>query len=160
MKFLTMQLEYAGLKGVYVVENGEHLCTMYPRAWGHMVDRAEFAFCSGTSYAWLVERACGHCLTRRSDWLGIRQGLDWWAARRRCRSQMLMAADTGVKDRNKCGGNGASSREVCQSAGRCRATHTVQGVGAAHNGPAAHGPRRPRLHAGRLRQLAAGRVPW
>ncbi len=40
MKFLTMQLQLAGRKGVYVVEHGEHLCTLYPHAWAqHHAER-------------------------------------------------------------------------------------------------------------------------
>jgi len=93
MKFLTMQLQLAGRKGVYVVEHGEHLCTLYPHAWAHMVDRAELAFVTGTSYSFMVERACAHCLVSRAEWLANRHSLAWWRDRRRCRCQMLLLVD-------------------------------------------------------------------
>jgi len=92
MKYLTMQLELATRLGVRVVERGTHICTMFPHAWLHMVDRAELAAATGTSYAWLTEYACTHCLVPRSLWLTTREPLAWWKLRARCRAQMILLA--------------------------------------------------------------------
>jgi len=65
---LTLQVQEAAREGVAIWENGVHLCTLYPHAWGHMVDRAEAAGDTATSYAHGVDLACGHCLVRREQY--------------------------------------------------------------------------------------------
>ena len=94
MGLLAMQLDHATRHGVRVVEEGRHICTLYPHAWATFVDRAELAGCTGTHYAYLVECACAHCLVPRSLWVEPPwQPRGWWNDRRRCRSQMLLLVD-------------------------------------------------------------------
>ena len=106
---LTQQLEVATRHGVRVVEEGNHLCTLFVHAWGMFVDRAELAGCTGTSYTYLVELACGHCLVPRSLWVEPPwQPRAWWQARRRCRAQMLLLIDEDMTV-NKLGGWGKAT---------------------------------------------------
>ena len=94
MAFLTLGLLLATRLGVVIVEVGHHVCTLFPHAWGHLVDRAELAGCTGTSFTWLVQYACAHCLVPRSLWVDPPwHPLTWWDARRRCRAQMLLLVD-------------------------------------------------------------------
>ena len=91
-----------------VVENGEHICTMFPHAWANMVDRAELAGVAGSSHTWKVECGCAHCLLARQKWPWIvpeipPRGLDFWKANARCRSQMLLLTEMGYEVCKKYG---------------------------------------------------------
>ena len=81
-----------------VVEHGQRVCTVYPHAWGHMVDRAELNAACGTSNAYTVDFACAHCLLARCFWRVLPlhpYPLAWWEAKYRYRAQMLLLAAEG-----------------------------------------------------------------
>ena len=84
MAFLSMQLEQATRHGVFIVEKGEHICTLFPHGWGHLVDRAELAGCTGTSYTYKVSalRSC-------SDFRWLFPGPVTWASLGQCLAQCL-----------------------------------------------------------------------
>ena len=109
MQPLTAQLQLATCSGIRVVENGVHICTMYPGAWGHAEDRAELVYSLGTSYSWKVQRACGHCLACRAVWTQVPparppgRAFAHWQQQRRWRSQMLLLGDEEMEPNKKWG---------------------------------------------------------
>ena len=90
--YLTMQLEMAAHLGVAIWEDGHHLCTLYPHAWGHADDRAEVMVDTATSTTYTVQYACPNCLVPRKEWADVPpagQGYTYWDERQRFRAQHL-----------------------------------------------------------------------
>ena len=107
--YLTKQLEVAALLGVRILEDGEHLCTLYPHAWGHADDRAETQMDTGTSCTYTVQCGCANCLVPRDRWAEVPdrdQGYAYWDTQTRYRAQHLQLADREIVlgDDNKTAG--------------------------------------------------------
>ena len=106
-----MQLEKAAREGIEVQVTqrdgtSQRVATLYPHAWAHLVDRAELAGDTGTSHTYRVECGCAHCLVGRSEWDDTPaqpRSLQWWADRRRCRSQMLLLSTQTREDNREWG---------------------------------------------------------